>query len=74
VRLGRSSCLRYLHRLGFVRKRPGNRLTRADAAERAAFVEAYLALAAAAERTGAKIFVVDEPHFRADGDRRGCGS
>src|SRR6266540_6271167 len=70
VRLGKSGCLRYLHRLGFVRKRPKKRLTRADAAKRAAFVEAYLGLVAEAERTGATIFFVDEAHFRADGDLR----
>ena len=71
VRLGKSSCLRYLHRLGFVWKRPKKRLTRADAEKRAAFVRDYLALVAEAERTGAKIFFVDEAHFRADGDLRG---
>ena len=31
----------------------------------------YAALAAAARRTGAKIFVADEAHFRADADLRG---
>jgi transposase len=71
VRLGKSGCLRYLHRLGFVWKRPKKRLTKADAAQRAAFVREYLALVAEAERTGAKIFFVDEAHFRADGDLRG---
>jgi transposase len=71
VRLGKSACLRYLHRLGFVWKRPKKRLTKADAAARAAFVAAYLALVAEAERTGATIFFVDEAHFRADGDLRG---
>ena len=70
IRLGKSACLRYLHRLGFVRKRPKKRLTKADAAKRAAFVREYLALVAEAERTGAKIFFVDEAHFRADGDLR----
>jgi transposase len=70
VRLGKSGCLRYLHRLGFVCKRPKKRLTKADAAKRAAFVREYLALVAEAERTGAKIFFVDEAHFRADGDLR----
>jgi len=70
VRLGKTSCLRYLHRLGFVRKRPTKRLTRADAAKRAAFVREYLALVAEAERTGATIFFVDEAHFRADADLR----
>lgn len=71
VRLGKSSCLRYLHRLGFVWKRPKKRLTKADAAKRAAFVQEYLALVAEAEQTGATIFFVDEAHFRADGDLRG---
>jgi transposase len=71
VCLGKSSCLRYLHRLGFVWKRPKKRLTKADAAQRAAFVREYLALVAEAEQTGAKIFFVDEAHFRADGDLRG---
>jgi transposase len=71
VRLGKSACLRYLHRLGFVWKRPKKRLTKADAAKRAAFVQVYLGLVAEAERTGAKIFFVDEAHFRADGDLRG---
>jgi transposase len=71
VHLGKRSCLRYLHRLGFVWKRPKKRLTKADAAKRAAFVQAYLALVAEAERTGALIFFVDEAHFRADGDLRG---
>ncbi len=71
VRLGKSGCLRYLHRLGFVWKRPKKRLTRADAQKRAAFVRAYLALVAEAERTGAKVFFVDAAPVRADGDRRG---
>jgi transposase len=71
VRLSRASCLRYLHRLDFVWKRPKKRLLRADAARRAAFVTAYWELVAEAERTGATIFFVDEAHFRADGDLRG---
>ncbi len=71
VRLSRSTCLRYLHRLGFVYKRPKKRLLKADEAKRAAFVEAYAALLAEAQTTGAKIFFVDEAHFRADGDLRG---
>jgi transposase len=71
VRLGKSGCLRYLHRLGFVCKRPKKRLTKADATTRAAFVAAYLGLVAEAACTGAKIFFVDEAHFRADGDLRG---
>jgi transposase len=60
------SCLNYLHRLGFVLKRPKKRLLKADAEQRAAFVAAYVALRAEAQRQGAKIFFVDEAHFRAD--------
>ena len=71
VRLSRASCLRYLHRLDFVRKRPHKRLVRANAARRADFVSVYRELVADAERTGATIFFVDEAHFRADGDLRG---
>ena len=69
--LARSGGLRYLHRLGFVRKRPKQRLLKANAAKRKAFVELSLALRQEAERTGAKIFFVDEAHFRADADLRG---
>ncbi len=68
--LSRSSCLQYLHRLGFVLKRPKKRLLKADAAKREAFVAAYVALRQEAERLGAKIFFVDEAHFRADADLR----
>lgn len=70
IRLSRSSCLRYLHRLGFVCKRPKRRLLKADEARRAAFVEEYAALLAGAEASGATIFFADEAHFRADGDLR----
>ena len=64
------SCLNYLHRLDFVLKRPKKRLLKADAAAREAFVAIYVALLAEAQETGAKIFFVDEAHFRADGDLR----
>lgn len=70
-RVSARSCLRYLHRLGFVWKRPKRLLLKADATKRAAFVEAYRALLADAARRGARIFFVDEAHFRADGDLRG---
>jgi transposase len=69
--LARSSCFRYLHRLGFVWKRPKKRLLKADADRRAAFVREYAALVAEAAQTGATIFFADEAHFRADGDLRG---
>jgi transposase len=71
VRLSRSTCLRYLHRLGFVFKRPKKRLLKADEERRAAFIEQYVALLSEAQVIGAKIFFVDEAHFRADADLRG---
>ena len=69
--LSRASCLNYLHRLGFVLKRPKKRLLKADAARRDVFVREYALLRAAAEASGAKIFFVDEAHFYADADLRG---
>jgi len=69
--LCRSSCLNYLHRLGFVICRPKKRLTKADAVKRAEFVRVYAALRQEAGRTGAKIFFVDEALFRADVTVRG---
>jgi len=69
-RLCRSSCLNYLHRLGFVLKRPKKRLLRADAHKRQAFVASYAGLRLEAQATGAKIFFVDEAHFRADVELR----
>lgn len=65
------SCLRYLHRLGFVWKRPKRLLVKANPTKRAAFVAQYRALLVAAKERGARIFFVDEAHFRADGDLRG---
>ncbi len=70
-RLSRATCLRYLHRLGFVYKRPKKRLLKADEEKRAAFVEQYAALLVEAQASGAKIFFVDEAHFRADADLHG---
>ena len=70
-RLSPRRCLRYLHRLGFVWKRPKRRLLKADPAKREAFVAQYRDLVAEAVERGARIFFVDEAHFRADGDLRG---
>lgn len=70
-RLCRSACTRYLHRLGFVCKRPKKRLLRADEAKRTAFVAEYAALLAEARAGEATILFADEAHFRADGDLRG---
>jgi transposase len=68
--LCRSSCLNYLHRLGFVLKRPKKRLLKADAEKRDAFVAAYAGLRIEAQAAGARIFFVDEAHFRADVELR----
>lgn len=70
VEVTRSSCLNYLHRLGFVVKRPKKRLLKADATKRAAFVAQYAVLRASTA-TGTKHFFVDEAHFYADVDLRG---
>jgi transposase len=71
ILLERSACRNYLRRLGFVVKRPTKRLLKADAAKRAAFVEAYASLRTEAQTTGAKHFFVDEAHFYADVDPHG---
>jgi transposase len=69
--LGRSSCRNYLHRLGFVLKRPKKRLVKANAAKRVVFVREYALLRASAQASGAKLFFADEAHFYADVDLRG---
>ena len=71
IELSRSSCLNYLHRLGFVLRRPKKRLLKADEAKREAFVAEYAALSSGVRRSGAKIFFADEAHFRADAELRG---
>lgn len=68
--LSRSSCFDYLHRLGFVLKRPKKRLLKADAAQQAEFVALYAAVRVEADATGALIIFADEAHFRADVDLR----
>ena len=71
IGLSRSACLKYLHRLGFVLKRPKKRLVKADEQKREAFAAEYATLSDEAWRTGAKIFFADEAHFRADAELRG---
>ena len=71
ITLCRSSCLNYLHRLGFVVRRPKKRLLKADEAQRKTFVREYAILRVVAHFTGAKIFFADEAHFYADADLRG---
>ena len=68
--LSSRTCLNYLHRLGFVVKRPKKRLCKANAEKRAVFVREYAVLRAEAQLSGAKIFFVDEAHFRADVELR----
>ena len=63
--------MNYLHRLGFVLKRPKKRLLKAKDEERKAFIIQYSQIREEAERIGAKIFFVDEAHFRVDADLRG---
>ena len=70
LKLSSRSCLSYLHRLGFVVKRPKKRLLKADAAKREAFVVAYVALRQEAQAQRAKVFFADEAHFRADVELR----
>ena len=71
ISLSRSTCLNYLHRLGFAFKRPKKRLLKADAGKREAFVAEYAALASQAQESGEKVFFADEAHFRADAELRG---
>ena len=71
ISLSRSTCLNYLHRLGFVLKRPKKRLLQADAEKREAFVAEYATLAFQAQESGEKIFFADEAHFRGDAELRG---
>jgi len=68
--LSSRTCLNYLHRLGFVLKRPKKRLCKANTEKRAAFVREYAVLRAEAQASGAKIIFVDEAHFRADVELR----
>ena len=68
--LSSRTCLNYLHRLGFVLKRPKKRLLKANAEKRAAFVAAYSELREAAQAQDAQVWFVDEAHFRADVELR----
>lgn len=71
VQLCHSACTRYLHRLGFVYKRPKKRLLKADEEKRAASVAEYAALLVGPRAIGARIFFADAAHFRADADLHG---
>ena len=71
ISLSRSSCLNWLHRLGFAFKRPKKRLLKADEEKRAVFVAEYAAMWEESRGTGTRIFFADEAHFRADTELRG---
>ena len=60
ISLSRSTCLNYLHRLGFVLKRPKKRLVKADGQKRESFVAEYAALWDEAGQSGARILFADE--------------
>ena len=71
IGLSRSSCVNWLHRLGFAFKRPKKRLLKADEAKREAFVAEFAILEEEAGRNEDRIFFADEAHFRADAELRG---
>ena len=71
ISLSRSSCLNWLHRLGFAFKRTKKRLLKADEGNRAAFVAEYAAMWEESQGSGTRIFFADEAHFRADAELRG---
>ena len=71
ISLCRSSCLNWLHRLGFAFKRPKKRLVKGNESKREAFVAEYAALWQEAQRTEARIFFANEAHFRADAELQG---
>ena len=60
VSLSRSSCLNWLHRLGFAFKRPKKRSVKIDETKRETSVADYAALWEEARGTGARIFSADE--------------
>ena len=71
IGLSRSSCLNWLHRLGFAFRRPKKHLLKADEAKREAFVLEYAILKEEAGRNETRIFFADGAHFRADAELRG---
>ena len=61
--LSRSSCLNYLHRLGFVLKRPKKRLLKAKDEERKAFIIQYSQIREEAKRVGPRFSSWTKPTF-----------
>jgi len=70
VVLSSRTFLNFISRLGFVLKRPKKRLIKAGAEKREAFVGEYVVLRSGDQAATAKIFFVDEVHFRADVELR----
>ena len=68
ISLSRSSCLNYLHRLGFVLKRPKKRPVKAGG-EAGVLRDGVRRRWDEARRSGARVFFADEAHFRADAER-----
>ena len=76
ISLSRSSCLNWLHRLGFAFKRPKKRRLKADESKRETFVAEYAVLWEEAQRLEPAYALLmrptaDEAHFRADAELRG---
>ena len=71
ISLNRSSCLNYLHRLGFAFKRPKKRLLKADETKREAFVVEYVALATGQSSLAARYSLLMRP---TSGPTRSCGA
>ena len=71
ISLSRSSCLNWLHRLGFAFKRPKKRLLKADEAKRESFVVEYAALMEEACQSNAKISLPTRP---TSGPTPSCGA
>ena len=68
--LSRSSCLNWLHRLGFAFKRPKKRLLKADEEKRAAFVAEYAAMWEESQGQGPGYSSLTRP---TSGRTRSCG-
>ena len=69
ISLSRSSCLNWLHRLGFAFKRPKKRRLKADESKRETFVAEYAVLWEEAQRLEPAYALLmrptaDEAHFR----------
>ena len=71
VSLCRSSCLNYLHRLGFAFKRPKKRLVKANESKREAFVTEYAAFGTSRSALAGRYSLLTRP---TSGPTRNCGA